>query len=524
MNIFTGDDWKRTVTGTTAATTSANSRRRRRHYIVSSPLPWRKIRLSTRCIFLLLVVFILYVVYYNVVVIMASSRMTRRPKETNRETQHRNTTTSTTPATPLIIKCRFQIPGKCVKYESMSHQIDWFDDDSRGGPPPSTWWACRMRQAAWESDCQTTVNMDFEGPGTIITKSHENNTNSNTHNSWQILDIDGAIVSLQPIPLKEHQSCFQMSSTGATTSQQQHPKAVVTFCYPVVNIAGHPKAGTSFFHHLLIEHSQKVVPAHAHMKEYCRVPHHGRFVLSYYDYLKGFAAQTKVAGPDKILVNGCIKPEEVMELDVLLQLPHAVSVYLVRDAAARFWAAYNFWCDAKTESDCMPTNWAKPGIHHRSPQAFHDEILAIDQQRAQPKLLIPHRQGIAKVYTTAIHQFETWTASKHVHVIASEKMKTDLDSVWKTFCADVRQQTVGFDLGTHPKLKELQGARINAGNKKGENAMTGNKHQEDGLYEQSNFQPMLPETERLITLWWEECEELSRRTAWAYSCPTTAMN
>ena len=418
----------------------------------------------------------------------------------------------------------------------MGYQVDWFDDSSRGGPSPSTWWACRMRQTAWETDCQTTVIMDYAGPGTIIEKHHTNDTNEMIDESWQILDIDGAIVTIRPIPLKEHQSCFQMSSTEGDINakpqqqQQQHPEPVVTFCYPVVNIARHPNAGTSFFHHLLIEHSQRIVPAHAQMKEYCRVPYHGRYVMTYYDYWKGFAPQTRVAGSDKILVNGCIKPEEVMEMDVLLRGPRTVNVYLVRDAAARFWAAYNFWCDMNTESNCTLTNWAKPGIHLRSPQAFHDEIIAIDRRGAPPRLLIPIRRGIANVYTTTIHQFETWTVSKHVHVIASEKMKANLEWVWDTFRADVRRQTDGLDLQYHPKLKELQGARINGGNKKGEHAVSGTKHQrhdesqsapqeEDGLYEQSHFQPMLPQTKHLITSWWKECEEVSRRTGWAYTCP-----
>ena len=484
---------------------------RRRHS--SSSL--RKIRFSIRCVVLFLVVFIC-LVYYNVVVGLASSsRKSEDKKKTQRQQNSHNANEQHAPTAPNA-KCRLQIPGKCAKYESMSH-VEWFDDASRGGPPPSTWWACRMRQSAWESDCQTTVEMDFEGPGTII---NNNGVADQDNKSWQILDIDGAVVTLHPIPLKEHQSCFQMSSSAATEHQKP-----VTFCYPVINIAGHPKAGTSFFQHLLIQHPQ-IEPAHAQMKEYCRVPYHGRFVITYYNYLKGFAAQTKLAGPDKLLVNGCIKPEEVMELDVLLRGPKAVSVYLVRDAAARFWAAYNFWCDASTESDCTPTNWAKPGVHVRSPQAFHDEIMAIVEKGASPKLLIPYRQLIATVYTTAIRQFESWTESKHVHVVASEKMKTDLAFVWNTFSADVRQQTGGFELQPHPKLNELQGARINAGNQKGEHALSENHDNkngqalQDGLYAQSNFQPMLPETERLITSWWDECEELSKRTKWAYTCPT----
>ena len=56
--------------------------------------------------------------------------------------------------------------------------------------------------------------------------------------------------------------------------------------------------------------------------------------------------------------------------------------------------------------------------------------------------------------THFVNMMEIMTTSKHVHVIASEKMKVDLPDVWEDFSKKIKS-TLNYDTPIHPELKQL---------------------------------------------------------------------
>ena len=102
-------------------------------------------------------------------------------------------------------------------------------------------------------------------------------------------------------------------------------------------------------------------------------------------------------------------------------------MYLVRDAADRLWASYNYWCDYTTESDCKIGGHVIPDVHIRTPEKFHNLILDNEPK----KLIIPNRAEVFNMYTHPIQMIENMGSLKYIHVIASEKMKFNLPDVWE---------------------------------------------------------------------------------------------
>ena len=84
---------------------------------------------------------------------------------------------------------------------------------------------------------------------------------------------------------------------------------------------------------------------------------------------------------------------------------------------------------------------------------------------------------------------------KYVHVIASEKMKENLVGVWDDLSKSL-VSTMSYNIPMHDKLEDLSEVRVNANDKAN----------------------ILPKTAKLLALWWEECEELSSRSSWSYTC------
>jgi len=56
--------------------------------------------------------------------------------------------------------------------------------------------------------------------------------------------------------------------------------------------------------------------------------------------------------------------------------------------------------------------------------------------------------------------FETMSTSKYIHVIANEKLKTNLKGVWNDLSKDIKS-FLHYDIPLHSKQDELSQARIN---------------------------------------------------------------
>ena len=385
--------------------------------------------------------------------------------------------------------CKLKVIGNCKEFPSLK-PLEWFLDEEMGGPKATNFLQCEERKKSWEKSCATTVYFHFSGPGQILPGGNDT--------SWDFLDTDGAVITLTRTNDKEtsYKSCFDMSREPALPAIP-----FVHFCYPTLNVNGHPKAGTSALYYILQQHPN-IIAANL-QKEYCRylpfqMPAEH---MSFFRYLYGFAAASENMGINDVLVNGCINglvpPSPYLELDKLLKGPIALHMYVVRDAAERSWATYNYWCDYDTEPHCPPGAHRKEGVHHRSPEEFHNLVLNNEPK----KMLIANHAELSKMYTHFINMMETMTNSKHVHVIASEKMKVDLPGVWEDF-SKILKSTLNYDIPIHPKLAKLSILRVNENKKEN----------------------MLYETEKILNSWWEECDDVSKRTGWSYNCVNSGYN
>lgn len=433
-------------------------------------------------------------------------------------------------------KCRIRVTTPCP---ILGNDNQWFDDKHKGGPMPTTRDQCERRRGSWQASCGESANveMDFINATSLNrdTGWFDNNDrlassvaacqmwydknvvyetemeasdpdellSSPYDNSFSFRDTDGSMVTLVP-DQDRVQSCYTM-----TRHATKGNAAPLHFCYPALQIVGRAKAGTSFLYEVLSKHPQIRV---SHQdKEYCRK---GR---TYFDYLAGFEAATKAAAPNQILVNACITELEMLGEQILLRHPKTLSIWLVRDVADVFWASYNFWCDQDLERNCTGGHWVKPGIHLRSPQGFHDEIIGVHNGSLVQKLIIPSEKQVTDMYSSVIQAWEKYSHSQSIHVVSNEKMKSNLRLVLRELQKDAGEQ-LGLDLEDHPMLEELSKLRVNTNDAKGASSAVGAEKVQDGVYQQSGYKPMFAKTGELIRSWWTECEELSRRTGWSYDC------
>lgn len=381
--------------------------------------------------------------------------------------------------------CLIQVLGICRGNVTLNDS-DWMRDDAGA----SSLEGCRERMRAIRAHCDNSgaIVMDYQRADEPLAMR-----------PFEMIDKNGAIVSFEPVKLKDNHSCYNMTRGKDDNA---------TFCYPVINIIGTQKTGTSFLYYLLTSHPD-LYRAHPR-KEYCIVQR------TYYDYLQYFQGATRQSN-HRLLVNGCIRTAETTRIHQLLRPRATLAIDIVRDVADRAWSAYNFYCDLKYEpQNCtgIEAGWAVPGIHERSPQAFRDEIFAVDAGELPAKYMIPTRQQVEHFYTAPIEHFERMTGQS-VHVIANERIDNNLSGVWSDL-VDALYRDTGVQLRTHPDLNELSQKRINTGNNKGTDELS--EPQPEGVYAISGYQPMLGETRLLLRSWWKECPQIRERTGWSYQC------
>jgi len=358
---------------------------------------------------------------------------------------------------------------------------------------------CHEEHVRWQQICGAgaTVTLDYVGPGAT--------TDTAPDGSWNVTDVDGSVLRLQPASRRPLHSCYELR--GETTEQQEP----VFFCYPLLNIVGNAKCGSSALYHLLGAHP-RLAPAFPKNKEYCL------FERTIYDYLNGFRyGMYAVKDKDRVLFNGCISYLNGLTFDLILKQPKSLNLYLVREIAAHGWGKYNFWCTAAIgDGDCENINhWTVVGVHRRSPEHFHDLIA-----RGAGAGFLPSRESARGFFTGAIQRITA--DGKHLTVLSSEMLKGDIHRLWDIVARDAAEH-VGLTLSAHPALEELKDVVVNSNNNKGSKTVSAAGSVQEGRYEISGYKPMLEETRELLLSWWEECEELRRITGWeGYECRSGA--
>jgi hypothetical protein len=306
---------------------------------------------------------------------------------------------------------------------------------------------------------------------------------------------------LQRIP-NTSGDCFSVKSRDTDTWDD--------FCFPSVIVAGFPKCGSSFVFKMLSSHPN-IVPTRR--KELCLGGVLSETWSKFFPFLPNISATT-----NKKVMSGCLHLGANTKAMKELCVQDLKVIYVLRDVADMLWSAYNFWCLQDHDPDCSPGKHTSKTAS-RSPEHFH-------------RLVVSHQQmggGIALTKTGNCYEEELREATNifgeaNLLALKSESMLTASEK------REAVHQIQSFLWGERPPgaaasdwMEEQSRSiyRVNSGRSidgRGEksvlaaSAISTEDSEAKGLYEISGFQPMLPETRRLIyRRWHEECDWLRRR-------------
>jgi hypothetical protein len=193
---------------------------------------------------------------------------------------------------------------------------------------------------------------------------------------------------------------------------------------------------------------------------------------------------------------------------------------MIRDYADMLWSSYNFWCKVPYDasSGCGFEKWTVKGIHHRSPDTFHDLIIAdrdSNMSVVQPFHYPMHRpcHNAGGYYSEYIDFNLKVVPREKIIIMASEEMDVAplnvVHEVVKKMNISVNWEE--FSLGNFSKV------RINAQSNKGSSRSTSLLHYQPGVYNISDFRPMLSDTRKVLDKCWNaDCLEMAKRTGFRY--------
>jgi hypothetical protein len=343
--------------------------------------------------------------------------------------------------------------------------------------------------------------------------------------SWKLVPGDLGITNqtlyLRRLPHKNPlHTCYEVKCVGqcndvvcvGTKCQFMEPekKAKVVehkFCYPALIIAGHPKCGTSAVFSMLTRVPGSKSPP---MKEWCpyRPP-----VPELWSYIQTMIAYGNVKETD-IIIGGCLDLESMIEIYHQLREPQTYFIFMVRDYADFLWAAYNFWCIQHLDgSGCKEGGWAQPGWW-RTPRHF-DFVVNLDRETGMQKhrFITEHlcRDG-ATYYTHRIESLQVASENKTI-VIGDADLEENPEKVWRRVMSTIGARPEQLE----PNLGDFKDVRINSQLNKGEKKKTSLDSYQPGVYPNSKFQPILPETREVLNqCWYDDCKRVSALTGYQF--------
>lgn len=194
---------------------------------------------------------------------------------------------------------------------------------------------------------------------------------------------------------------------------------------------------------------------------------------------------------------------------------------MIRDYANMLWSSYNFWCRIEYDKHgCDYSRWVDPNLHFRSPEVFHDLILA-DANNSD--VIQPFHKPMNRpcayaggYYTEFIDLHLTRNGLKDFTiVIASEELESHPYDVAKRIAGRVGNSLVGFDLQNFTKV------RINSQENKGTTHSVAIENYKHGLYNISGFKPMMEKTRQfLYQCWKDDCLSIARQGIYNYTACT----
>jgi hypothetical protein len=284
---------------------------------------------------------------------------------------------------------------------------------------------------------------------------------------------------VEPFPHPEIPNCYSLKAISSSKT--------TIHCLPSIFVLGFPKCGTSALYNLFELHPSILGTVR---KEYC-------IHLNMVTYLKGLPPPKKLHG--KVLVSGCVFFSTIPQIFQVLKPKPIKSFLIVRDYAERAWAAYNFWCDRRIDFKCTGT-WTTQD-HYRSPEMFHEIILA-QQRNITLNLWLPTLlQEAPRYYRDKIHQYTQYIESQDLHVIESNQLETSPDIVWKGI-AEFLNHSLIPSTASHPQMQVFTSRRYNTQEHKGGSKFVPSRDYQSQRYAISGNRSMLPRTREILTEHW----------------------
>jgi hypothetical protein len=283
--------------------------------------------------------------------------------------------------------------------------------------------------------------------------------------------------------------------------------------HPDIAIIGIPKAGTSQLYNILTGHPD-LARFHPTEKEYCfdfggavnanaPIEHLQR---SFYNATKLLDMETlqlsSSFGRPKKTVNACLDLNKAMLMRQYLGRSNDTKLILIlRDPAEWLWSGFNFWHRPKYHDaiNAVDYGWANPPEQYRSPELFHEMLLAGDRFLPSVDLLTYFRDILNGNRIRVAAEVEKANPGS-ILILKSEDMSPEkvqssgfLDKV-----SDFLNVTqVGFNQSTY-------GSFSNCGNGRGLNNLC---KKTSSAYAVAGGRTMLEESRELVYLHFaEECK------------------
>jgi len=277
------------------------------------------------------------------------------------------------------------------------------------------------------------------------------------------------------------------------------------FCYPIINVAGIPKCGTTAVYSYLIKNYFK--PS-TKVKEYCP-----RKALagtgSFYDYFSNFVDLYKNRGYH---VNGCINTKMEVILHDLLY-PESIYIIMIRDLASYLWADYNFWCSPDIDKNCGPGAWTREGMY-RDPVIFDQYLKAAESakgSKSMVSILLPCLD-----YANFFFDFEFYKIDWILNRPYMPLLVVPMEGLKDNFHIKRIESFINTNLHTNFTLVGANVSVVNANNHA--NIEKESHSFQEGVYPISHYKPMLNSTRDYIMKCWKQCKNISKLAQYNFNC------
>jgi len=218
-------------------------------------------------------------------------------------------------------------------------------------------------------------------------------------------------------------------------------------------------------------------------------------------------------GPNNLFIDGCIDIINNMKLRNLIHHPvDTLYLVMIRDYADMLWSSYNFWCKREYDgTDCDYSKWADPDKHRRSPELFHDLIVA--DAKYNKSVVQPFYYPMEKPCINAggyyseylqMHLFSRQLGQNQTIIVSGEELDAYPLHVAQRIANHIGYNIAGIDLTSFSQV------RVNTQEHKGDKELIGRREHRPGLYNISQYRPMLAQTRQLLSQCWrEDCLQLA---------------